>query len=369
MMNWWSLPGPVAFVEEVLGEIRQGKSVFLYLPKHHPKRLASVFREALQEDYRWLSLSSYDGSDPVEYLFETCVPDADCESLRTVQDLVQRDAFQGQVIWLEGIGGTFAQSWASFFLEYERVSRAVSPSRQTLFIIVLEDLDCMSAFPVAVGLSHCRWDDCLRRTDMPLYSAFLVESRSSSLETDLVAALVATLSGWDPDLCEFLAPLDLAELLAPQEKLLNFANQRGWFHHDSVQFDLSSWQLGLWQTVGGNPTVHTSLALRDNHVDRLIWKAEVGVLLPHIEEQRQILLNSYGGHLKVPFYTNQGAVVEDTRDLEMGMIQYQLRDCPHVPAETKVVISNLKKARNSLSHLEAVESAVLRFICGHVSSR
>jgi hypothetical protein len=368
MIHWWSLPGPRAFVEQVVGEVRQGKSVFLYLPEHHPKRLASIFREALQEDYRWLSLSSYDGGDPVEYLFESCASSAHRESLRSVQDLVQQEAFQGQLIWLEGVGGALAEFWAPFFLEYERASRAVPPARQTVFIIFLEGLDCRSAFPAAVGLSHHRWDDCLRRTDMSFYSALLIQDRDSSLETDLVTALVATLSGWDPVLCESFALLDLAELINPREKLSTFAQQRGWVPEQNALFDLSAWQLGFWQTVDGRPVVHTSLCSRDADIDRLIWRAEVGVLLPYIEEQRQILLDRYARYLTAPFVTNQGILIEDIRDLEIGMIQFQLKDCTDIPAESKALITNLKKARNSLSHLEPIRPAVLLSICEQAAS-
>jgi hypothetical protein len=116
-----------------------------------------------------------------------------------------------------------------------------------------------------VGLSHCKWDNCLRRTDMSSYSAFLIGTRGSSLETDLVTALVATLSGGDPGLCEFLASLDLAELIAPREKLSSFAQQRGWIHDCNVKFDLSFWERGFWQTVDGKPrSVYCCLILRNN---------------------------------------------------------------------------------------------------------
>ena len=202
---------------------------------------------------------------------------------------------------------------------------------------------------------------------MSFYSAFLVGTRGSSLETDLVTALVATLSGWDPGLCEFLASFDLAELIAPRERLSSFAQQRGWNHDCSVKVDLSFWGRGFWQTVDGKPMFHTSLSSKDTDIDRLIWKAEVGVLLPYIEEQRQILLDRYASYLTVPFVTTQGILIEDVRDLEIGMIQYQLKDCSTIPAETKAVITDLKKARNSLSHLEPISPTVLLSICEQAS--
>ena len=114
--------------------------------------------------------------------------------------------------------------------------------------------------------------------------------------------------------------------------------------------------------------VHTSLCSRDADIDRLIWRAEVGVLLPYIEEQRQILLDRYARYLTAPFVTNQGILIEDIRDLEIGMIQFQLKDCTDIPAESKALITNLKKARNSLSHLEPIRPAVLLSICEQAAS-
>ena len=116
------------------------------------------------------------------------------------------------------------------------------------------------------------------------------------------------------------------------------------------------------------PMFHTTLSSRDAEIDRLIWKAEVGVLLPYIEEQRQILLDRYARNLTVPFLTTQGVMIDDVHDMEIGMIHYQLRDNLAIPAETRAVIKNLKEARNSLSHLEAIKSAVLHSMCDQASS-
>jgi hypothetical protein len=49
------------------------------------------------------------------------------------------------------------------------------------------------------------------------------------------------------------------------------------------------------------------------------------------------------------------------------MIQYQLKDYSTIPAETKAVITDLKKARNSPSHLEPISPTVLLSICEQAS--
>ncbi len=36
-MNWWSLPGPQSFVDAIIQDVRDGKSVFLSLPGTLPR--------------------------------------------------------------------------------------------------------------------------------------------------------------------------------------------------------------------------------------------------------------------------------------------------------------------------------------------
>jgi hypothetical protein len=82
--------------------------------------------------------------------------------------------------------------------------------------------------PAAVGLSSLRWDGWLRRNDMQLYSNGCIRERKSGLETDLTAALVSELGGWDPALCEYLADFELCKLIQPTQLLEQFASERDW---------------------------------------------------------------------------------------------------------------------------------------------
>jgi hypothetical protein len=179
-----------------------------------------------------------------------CAPDADRRRLRSVQTLVSEDSFQGRIIWLEGISAPVWDTWAEFFLEYEHATRAISPSRQTHFLVQLKGFEYSFPIPVAVGVSKRVWDGWLRRSDMLLYGAFRVEERESALKTDLASALVATLAAWDPDLCEWLASLSLEQLINPEDILADFTNRRSWIN-GSYEMNEKMWSLGYWHTVEG----------------------------------------------------------------------------------------------------------------------
>jgi hypothetical protein len=366
-MMWWSLPGPSAFVEAVIHDLREGKSVFLHLPAYCPVRLSVSLKQALGEDFAWLSSTADKDSSPINFLYELLVPDADPAQLRSPRTLVVQDSFQGYVIWLEGLSRANWPAWSEFFLEYERASRAVPPARRTHFIVPLPDAASDLKIPAAIGISQQTWDGWLRPADMRFYSYLRVGERRSPLETELSFALVAELAGWDPELCKWLAPLPVEQLTNPLERLAEFAKRRKWSSH-SADTTRKGWCLGVCQAVQGKVVPHTSImaiAGRSSEISHLIWRAEIEVLMPYIEEQRQDLLKKYQKSLWVPFTTKNNELIENHSDLEIGHIEYQLRASPGITRNEVGWASTLKRTRNCLSHLEPVDLELLTAILEH----
>jgi hypothetical protein len=362
-MNWWSLPGPQKFVDAVLQDIRDGKSVFVRMPEYCPKRLSSSLKDGLKDDFHWLSLTVAADRKPLDFLYEFCAPEADVRRLRSVQTLSCEQTFEGHVIWLENVAFADWDAWSCFFTEYERVSRAIPISRRTLFLIPITGEHNDHPLPSGVGISTRKWDGWLMRSDMLLYGASRIPECDSTLELDLRSALVTTLAAWDPDLCESLAPLSLSELIAPKPFLENFARYRKW-KIQQLSGPERTWLLGLAHMFHGRKVPHTcvtSLSNGSGELDALIWRAEIGVLMPYIEEQRQLLLCQYQDLLKTPFITKNGARIDDVYDLEIGMIEFQLYN--RISAEELKRVTNLKNARNNLSHLEPVTAQILFDIC------
>jgi hypothetical protein len=92
---------------------------------------------------------------------------------------------------------------------------------------------------------------------------------------------------------------------------------------------------------------------------RRIWNAEVGVLLPFVEEQRQDILVRFAGVLRVPAMTRFGEAITDIRDREIGHIESQLAKNPAVSNSIRQLLTQLRKIRNALSHLESLDPALL----------
>lgn len=363
-MLWWTLPGPLSFIEAVADDIREGKSVFLCLPEHTSGRLATQLERVFEGDFGWLPANVEAGVAPIDFLYELTAPEADPAGLRNPANLAREAGFSSKILWLEDIQVGDWPAWTRFFAEYERVCRSVPEARRSYFVVRMFGPNAILPLPDGVGLSVRRWDGWLRRQDLWVYSSTCVREKGSGLETDLVVALVSVLGGWDPALCDHLTNFELVDLLRPADLLRDFAIARGW-RLNTHSLDDEAWGRGLWQTYLGNKVPHTCYAAFLNgsrYLDRLIWRAEIGVLMPYIEEKRQKLIDQYRGHFRLPHYTKTG-VIEDVYDLEIGMIEWMLSRSGAVTKPVLDYISALKGARNRLSHLCPVDPDLLLGLC------
>jgi hypothetical protein len=201
---------------------------------------------------------------------------------------------------------------------------------------------------------------------MFLFGAACVRERETGLETDLVTALVSVLGGWDPNLCERLAERELVELIRPAGLLREYAAERGWVLSSWDPSDVS-WSKGMWQTYRGSQMPHTCFAAfldGSRSIDNLIWRAEIGVLMPHIEEKRRQLIETYRSHLKMPFQTLFGTI-DNIYDLEIGHVEYLLSRSSALSKLPLRFVSLLKNARHMLAHLSPVEPDLLLEICSN----
>jgi hypothetical protein len=185
-----------------------------------------------------------------------------------------------------------------------------------------------------------------------------------------MVAVVSSLAQWDPRVCDHLGDEPLESILDPVPSLRELALQRGWGRTQEPVGLANCWHLSKIDDVDNKPVVHSAaLAYNDPSAEiaRRIWGAQIGVLLPLIEEKRRGFLERYGEFLKVPFQTPYG-VVTDVRDLEIGHIDYQIASCGRsIDTSVRNLISCLRDIRNSLSHLEPVDPRLLRD-CGLIFS-
>ena len=363
---WWQLPGPGRFVARIVQDLRDGKNAILCLPEHAPDGLANAIRSALgdSEEWSWHTLRGQEedgAADPIRLLFSRFVPQARPDALWNAGALVAEETFAGKLLWLEGLTPSAWPAWKTFLEEYEHACRTCSTFERTLFCIPLVGTLALDPPGEDVCLTHHYWQGYVDLLDMLVFTATLLQEKQlSDLQKRVVVSVIAHVALWDPGVSEHLARESLDKIFDPTPVLQEIAKERSW-HNENEALLTPSWCAGMVDVVSGEKKVHSAvLAVRrdDSMIRQRIWSAEVGVLLPFVEERRQGILTQFDGVLRVPFTTRFGEIT-NIQDLEIGHIESQLADNPAVNIEMRQLIRQLRRIRNDLSHFVPLDPELL----------
>jgi hypothetical protein len=175
----------------------------------------------------------------------------------------------------------------------------------------------------------------------------------NSIERHLAVSVIAGIALWDPHVTEQLVVEPLHVILDPWRILRDIAQERSW--EGSL-----SWAIGNSAKFGDTELTHSAaLGAESTELSRRIWSAEVGVILPRIEELRQKFLTRYSTRFRMPYKTRFGQVIDDVRDLEIGHICDQLQTIG-ASSEERFAVERLTKMRNCLAHLEPLDPILLQ---------
>jgi hypothetical protein len=359
---WWQLPGPARFVANVERALRNGSSVVLCLPEHVPDRLGPAIRAAVGDDLDWRTIE-LDGDvecQPEAVLFDRfalqCSPDA----IRTASLIASHPEFGGRVYWLSGVPTAAWPAWRAFLAEYSHASRACPLMERGLFCVPLTGE--LASDPPAddVCLAVHRWEGVVDSLDMLLYAAHALQDYDlPRVPRRLATYVIAGLALWDPTIVHLLAEASVPEMLVPTSRLAALAAHRAW---DTESAAAPDWRYGMIDRFDGEEHVHSALlALADpmGALRRRIWSAQVAVLLPLVEAQRQTILGRFAGQWVVPFSTPFGDV-RDSAELEISHICSQITS-GRVRADGTMRRRTewLRDVRNNLSHLRPVGAEAL----------
>jgi hypothetical protein len=364
---WWRMPGPARYVNQIIQEIRDGKNVILCLPEYFPRGLAGAVRHALGESdgWSWKTLNVFDENivQPSQFLFQCFVPNSDPRSIWDADTLLKEGSFSNYIIWVDAITGKEWTAWKEFITEYEHACRSVESQRRSLFCIPLVGELAVDLPPEDVCLSHHFWRGFADFYDTLLYSSYIFRERQMPrLQNRIAVSIVTNLALWDPYVVERFANESFEKILNPKPILDEIACKRGWTDRGAANSGFS-WYNGAVNTYEGEEKKHSAALVArglEDEISRRIWSAEVGVLLPFVEERRQAILDEFSGVLKVPFTTRFGEVIEDLNDLEIGHIDSQLSDLKlTVNYDVRRFVQRLREIRNCLSHVEPLSPEVL----------
>jgi hypothetical protein len=355
---WWELPGPAGFLRSVWEDLRGGKSIVLALPATVPPGLrdglAAFVRQA--ETWAWRDFPAGDGARSpavlAEDLHRRFAPPKPGGVL-SAGTLAGDPRLADTVIWVEGMTATAWPTWRAFLGQYARASQMRPEQGRGLFCVPLVGPVAGQAPQPDVALGVRRWRGIVSGLDVQLDLARRADDHPMpALHRRLARAVACDLAGSDAALARALTALDLRQLLEPEEFLRAEAARRGW---DAALASRPRWEDGLLDGVNGEDSVHSAaLALCGDGgaLRRRIWRAEVAVLYPFLEEQRLRLLPRLRPYLRLPLETTYGTV-DDVHELELGQLVYFLRG-RNLPRDVWRLLTLLTDMRHALAHVRPV---------------
>jgi hypothetical protein len=352
------LPGARRYLDTVATSLRNGRSVLVTLPEHGPEALRHAVNGRVANDgtRSWRSIdlsdSTLSAGKPAEIVAQHCVPGP-----RTARELSEHEDFSGMVIWVDGIPDARWSAWRDFLEDYAELSRSQTEHERAVFCVPVigertalvpkEDVTC-AVHP---------WRGVLGRLDILwLIASLLPTGVSTRLHAELWVSVATELAGTDVALAARLASADLATVLDPRPLLEAWARERG-FRADGKP----SWARGEEDLRDGAPFVHSARALLSHRgaqeIQRRVWRGQVGVLFPFLEEQRALLLSKLSRVVRVPHVTPFGTI-NDPRDLELSHLAHFARKA-HAAQTLRDHLERLTAMRHRLAHLEAVPYELL----------
>ena len=195
--------------------------------------------------------------------------------------------------------------------------------------------------------------------DALLYAASLYRRANiSDLRRRLAIATIANLSLWDWRLAPRFADEKFETLVEPREMLASLRAEFEW--HDGVK---EEWHAGMIDDFDSAPCCHSVLISESETLTRRLWKAQVAVVLPFVEERRRQLLDEYSEDLpgwieRFAPVDGEGKRITDVYDLEIGNLAYLFR-CAGVKWSARQTAEYLRFLRNELAHLRPLAGQTL----------
>lgn len=362
--SFWHLPSTNRFLDNILNDVHLGKNVVIGLPSYNTGGLYYALSDKDIDNHKmWrrISVKSYpEASSPIELLFAYFNQAIPTNQLLQINSLFDISDFLGRRIWLEDIPGKYWATWSRFIEEYQHACGALQCFDRPLLIAKVQGQMSNHLPKSEIRLATYQFRNVMSSLDTKNY---IYQVRNLPLETSLekrvAEAVIIELALWDINLVQFLAHRPLEELLNPSGILQKYVDQTSFASQDT-NYD---WTKGHINQFEGKERIHICLYKDDTkqrEVERRVWRAQVGVLLPFIEEQRRELIEELGSELDVPFQPEYGRLVTNRLDLEIGHLYVQIREKYDIDWRTKQRIDYLRKMRNQLAHLDCISDKQIR---------
>ena len=359
-MNLWTLPGPARFVLRTEHALRDGANVVVRFPVETQSGFGEHIRSRIQESWRCTVFRPEPAILPFRSIRERFAPNLPNEWNPTLLNLCEHEDFQGRLVWLDGVGRMDREdcsAWKKFLMDYSQASRSLPEFQRTLFVAVLDGAPPADPPPDDVTLKCFDWRGVVDETDLLLAAHERLHSRNGGpVLRSLLAATVARVANWDPEVAE--RPLDEGcdAILDPLPLLQSVAREKEWTSETDP-----CWELGTASGLGVSHAALASLEDPPRDLRRRLWSAQASVLLPSIDTWRWNLLVEHRA-LLAEHLEREGSPV-DALDLDIGELTGQVQR-PGFDPEVRRDVRRMNRWRNELAHLRPLSANDARILAG-----
>jgi hypothetical protein len=258
--------------------------------------------------------------------------------------------------------------WSKFIDAYHRhVSaaklRVVDVSR---FLVLATAVEAELARSSVVTVRHLRYQGFISIADTERYCQRLLASNGHSLiEQQVAASIVAHIALWDMEIADRLCDKALSDILAPTKLLQGLAQARKWKPESEI-----GWHTGTENEIDDEKCPSSVLlALRSDLIElnQRIWRAQLKVLFPFIEQRRNLFIDIVRRHVSfLPPQIN----LADTEFAKLG--HYIRENMPLGEQERYGVFQQIASAfgtvRNELAHRSPASAESLQAMFGAADS-
>ena len=351
---WWKqITGPRRLTEAVARELISTHSVILITHPDLPWR--QEMRYSIEDQIRNENLmvvhidckDDYTGNDIGRFLLERFASDSDQVAHRPHKESISqylkaKNILANKVIWIKGIPEHMVEAWLLFCRDYKSEKRV-----HGLFVIEMSASEPLRHFPRQVSV--IKYSDYITKYDTQLFGSIIVsQSNYPRFLHQYITFAVGNICITDGEVAaEMIRSIDFEKTdpLTSLEEIYNgdaFSSFRG--------------------SVQSTDDPHPFFLLRTHDLSALthrLWKAQVQVAFPLVEEERVAFVRKYEDAINVCLPIRQLRFeIDDPYDVELGTLVYLTQDRDENDLR-RLHISNLedyrrlhflRDMRNKLAH-------------------
>lgn len=358
--DFYELPGPSAFLDGIEADIQEeGGSVILNMGRLAPPGWREELNRRMGSDWRWTPVDANESS-PLAGL--TKGVQSRNNVIDSVESIYNLEGIEQRIFIIEPSDEAVANTWMEFLPKFADITRQ-QPRLSRCSIVLSISSGPLKLMADNVMVKPYSFKGIVTPIDMLIYAyQHIPETPGNGVLRNLRAQLSMELSLWDFDLCKELAPLSAAALIEPDSILKRYAEKVGFQEMVSEEDNDRLIEAGARGLFEGEERFHSAMLVLGNDpkgIKQRVWRAQLRVLYPFVEEHRQKIITKYARLIKLPHTRKDGIKISSLQEMEIGDIKVNLYSNLQFHKKLKNFVRNLWIIRKDLAHLNVVSAKQL----------